>query len=373
MRPTSDEVWPGRPGEAGMEQTRTSVAAGAGADDTRQLSIPAAATGIGSMPGTSVAEATAVVAGELPEFPHLPELPARGAGADMVARTGVLLARVSTDLSIETVPTGWARRGQGNADMRRAASWLREDLDRAEEVFGSSDGSFKVQVCGPWTWAASVESTSGQPLLRDAGFVADLSEAWAEAAALHVAEVQRRLPRRTVVLQVDEPRLPAVLDGRIATASGFGTIAAVGPGEASLALQRSIDGLGVATVLHCCDSYPFQVAEGAGFSGISWDSAPAADRDDATDPRLAAGTCDRVAAAAESGTRLVVGVVASVGRADADASWRRLQELWRRTGLAEAALADVAVSPACGLAGQSPAGARRALAAATELARRANG
>jgi hypothetical protein len=34
----------------------------------------ATATGIGSMPGTGPAEAAAVVLGELPDFPHLPEL-----------------------------------------------------------------------------------------------------------------------------------------------------------------------------------------------------------------------------------------------------------------------------------------------------------
>ena len=41
------------------------------------------ATGIGSMPGTDIAEAQRVVLGELPDLPHLPELPARGPGADL--------------------------------------------------------------------------------------------------------------------------------------------------------------------------------------------------------------------------------------------------------------------------------------------------
>lgn len=325
------------------------------------------------MPGTAVAEAAAVVAGELPELPHLPELPERGAGADTVGRTAVLLAGVSGDFNVATVPTGWVRRGQGNADMRRATSWFGEDLDRAEEVFGSSDGWFKVQMCGPWTWAASVESGSGQPQLRDAGFVADLCDAWAQAAAAHLADVRRRLPRRSVVLQVDEPRLPAVLAGRIATASGFGTVTAVGPNEASAALRRCIERLPAATVMHCCDRFPFDVAAAAGFAGVSWDSAPAPGRDEGSDPRLSRETCDSVAATFESGIRLLAGVVAAVGVADADASWRRLTALWRRTGLPDAALAEVAVSPACGLAGQSPAGARRALAAAADVARRARG
>lgn len=334
------------------------------------LTFPAAATGIGAMPGTVVAEAVAVVAGELPDLPHLPELPARGAGADLVGRTGAVLAAVSQDLNLEAVPTGWARRDRATAEMRRAASWLREDLDRVEEVFGSSDGWFKVQLCGPWTWAASVEATSGQPMLRDAGFVTDLCDAWAVAAAAHIGEARRRLPRRAVVLQVDEPRLPPVLDGRIGTASGFGTVSAVGTAEAAAALRRCVEPLDAATILHCCDAYPFEVALAAGFAGISWDSAPAPGLDDAADPRLSDATGEHVAAAFEAGIRLVAGVVASVGPADAGASWDRLTQLWRRTGLAESGLADIAISPACGLAGQSPAGARAALTAAAELARR---
>ena len=46
------------------------------------------------MPGTSVRDAVALVVGELGEgdgLPHLPELPARGPGADLVGRTLGLL------------------------------------------------------------------------------------------------------------------------------------------------------------------------------------------------------------------------------------------------------------------------------------------
>jgi hypothetical protein len=44
------------------------------------------ATGIGSMPGTDVAEAQRIVLGELPGLPHLVELPDRGPGADLLGR-----------------------------------------------------------------------------------------------------------------------------------------------------------------------------------------------------------------------------------------------------------------------------------------------
>lgn len=55
------------------------------------------ATGIGSLPGTDIVEAVKYVFGELPALPHLPELPARGPGADMIGRSAAFL----TDLPVE--------------------------------------------------------------------------------------------------------------------------------------------------------------------------------------------------------------------------------------------------------------------------------
>ena len=62
---------------------------------------PAAATGIGSLPGTDSQEWSRTIAGELPDFPHIPELPARGPGADLIGRTMALLADVAPDLAVE--------------------------------------------------------------------------------------------------------------------------------------------------------------------------------------------------------------------------------------------------------------------------------
>ena len=87
------------------------------------LAVPVGATGIGSMPGTSVAEAVAVIAGELPDLPHVPELPARGPGSDMIGRTAVLLSEVWRDLGLDTTPTGWRLTGGSSAALRRGCSW----------------------------------------------------------------------------------------------------------------------------------------------------------------------------------------------------------------------------------------------------------
>src|SRR6266496_6596560 len=64
---------------------------------------PGSATGIGSLPGTEIAEALRLAFDELPDLPHLPELPARGAGADMIGRGATLLA----ELPVEIQPSAW--------------------------------------------------------------------------------------------------------------------------------------------------------------------------------------------------------------------------------------------------------------------------
>ncbi|MFN8125928.1 MAG: hypothetical protein U0R64_05405 [Candidatus Nanopelagicales bacterium] len=313
------------------------------------------ATGIGSMPGTSVAEAVAVVTGELPDLPHLPELPARGAGADMVGRTGALLTAVSTDFALTTVPTGWQISGQVGPDMRRARSWLGEDCDRLEQALTGTSGTVKVQVCGPWTWAAAVEDAAGRRLVRDEGFVGELSQALAAATAAHLADLRRRLPERAFLVQFDEPGLPAVLDGRIPTASGLGRLAVVPAARAAAVVGDVVAAVETPSLLHCCADFPFAVARSAGVAGISWDLATRTEPDD-------------VAEAFESGLRLFAGAV-QWGDSPDDAT-RRFTSMWQRTGLGGDAARQVAVTPACGLATASPDQARQALTAATRLAAR---
>ncbi len=165
----------------------------------------AAATGIGSMPGTSPAEAIAVVLGELPDFPHLPELPARGPGSDLTGRTAALLV----DMPVETSPRGWRFALRPGRDQRHAAGLLAADLDAVQQAAEGYAGPFKIQVAGPWTLAATVElSRSQDPALADPGAVADLIASLAEGVAGHVAEVRQRIPAATVVLQLDEPACP---------------------------------------------------------------------------------------------------------------------------------------------------------------------
>ena len=320
---------------------------------------PATATGVGSMPGTSAHEAMRIVAGELPDFLHVVELPERGPGADMVGRTGALLAQVDPGFGLETTPGGWRLAGSAGRQTRRAQSWLAEDLDALEESAQDYRGPLKVQVCGPWTFAASVELAGGERILRDTGAVRDVAQALGEAVRMHVEDVQRRVPGAQVVVQVDEPGLPAVLEGRIGTASGLSSYRAVGEQDAQRVLRELLgDGAGV----HCCASdAPVDLLRSAGAAFVSVDLRVAGQRLD-----------DQLGRALDAGIGLLAGCIPSTQSArltDTLAS-APLRELLHRLGLEDPRwLAAIAVTPCCGLAAASPAWARAALGACRAVGR----
>jgi len=235
-------------------------------------------TGVGSFPGTDVWETVAVIAGEMPELPILPELPARGPGADMIGRTMSLVTDVSSDLAVATTPTGWrfsgAARTSSTAAMRRGASWLGEDLDALESRFADYPGRVKISMTGPWTLAAAVELTNGERVLRDAGAVAELHDALAEAATSYVTSVSRRLPNAHVLLQFDEPGLAAVLAGDIRTQSGFAAYSPIGAPEAARGLQTAAAGArsGADIGFHSCATQPpLRLLRAAGADFLSVD------------------------------------------------------------------------------------------------------
>jgi hypothetical protein len=311
------------------------------------------ATGVGSHPGEDHIEAIKVVLGEVPSLPYLPELPARGVGADMIGRTAALLV----DLSVEVQPSGWRLSGRPGRDHRRAVDHLRRDIDGLEEIGHDYAGPLKLQVCGPWTLASSIELKYGDKMLADAGAVRDLTASLAQGLADHCAEVRRRVPGVSeIVVQLDEPGLPGVLAGTVPTASGFGRLAAVEEWRVEESL-RLFD----APVVHCCaPGVPFGVLRRGGAKGVSVDAALLRRRDD-----------DALGEVFEAGMALFMGVVP--GRdarlADVKAVARPAVELWRRLGFEPDRLAgQVVLTPACGLAGASPQYARAALAACRNAA-----
>jgi methionine synthase II (cobalamin-independent) len=324
-----------------------------------------AASGVGSLPGTDPREAARLVVGELPDLVHLPELPGRGPGSDLVGRAATNLV----DLHVDLQPAGWRLVARPGRDEARGRAALREDLDALEEVTQGYEGVLKVQLAGPWTLAAGVELPRGGPVLGDAGAVRDVTASLAEAAAEHVREVARRVPGAAVVLQLDEPSLPAVLRGSVPTASGFGAVRAVEAATAERVLAGVVDAVGVPVLVHCCAAEPpVGLLRRAGAAGVGVDAVAAA--------LAAPGPLDdALGEALEAGTVLWAGLVPATPvqgavLSDPGTTVEPVRRLWRRLGLDPATLGSrVVATPTCGLAGASPQHARAALSAARAAGR----
>ena len=327
-----------------------------------------AATGVGSFPGDDAAafdEALKVVLGELPDLPHLPELPARGAVADMTGRTLAMVSELGADLQ----PAGWRLTGGGcGIDQRRARSLLAQDLDALEEQTQGYVGRLKVQVAGPWTLAATVERPRGDRVLADHGARRELAQALAEGVREHVADVRRRVPGASLVVRLDEPALPAVLAGRVPTASGLHRHRSVDQPVATPALERVMSGVaeaGATPVVHCCaGEVPFALLTGAGAEGVSVN--PLA---------LTPASYDGLAELLESGRMLMLGVVPATEPSsppDDRAVTERVLRLLDTLGLeptSEETPGELVVTPSCGLAGASTSWARRACELSARVAR----
>jgi len=314
------------------------------------------ATGVGSLPGTDIAEAVRTVLGELPDLPYLPELPARGPGAEMIGRTAGLMV----DLPVELYAARWRTTARPGHDARRTADLWERDLDALTDLADGYTGALKLQAAGPWTLAAAVELPVGGALLRDPGAVRDLTASLAEGLARHVADVRRRVPGANLLLQLDEPGLPAVLAGRVATESGFGTLRAIEATVAGESLGTVIAAAGVPVVVHCCaPDAPVALLRSAGAVAVGLDLSLVTD-------------LDPLGEAIDAGIGLFAGALPSTGtRPDAAAAAARVGQLWGKLGFPVADLPRrVVVTPACGLAGASPAAARALTTATREAARR---
>ncbi|MBQ1028261.1 methionine synthase [Micromonospora sp. C95] len=317
-----------------------------------------AATGVGSLPGTDIAEAQRIVLGELPALPHLAELPARGPGADMIGRTGGLLV----ELPVELYAARWRVAPRPGRDLRRARDLMERDLDQLAEQAEEYAGPLKIQAAGPLTLAASIELPIGGRMLRDPGALRDLAGSLAEGLRGHVEAVTRRLPRAAVLLQLDEPSLPAALAGRIPTESGLGAYRAVESVDARALLSTVIEAVGVPTVVHCCaPDVPLELLRSAGAIGVALDLSLLSD-------------LDPLGEALDAGFGLLAGAAPTTpgGRAPTSADLAgRVRTLWDRLGFPRRRLAEqVVVTPACGLAGADAAYARAVLTACRDAGRR---
>ncbi|WP_024796628.1 methionine synthase [Tomitella biformata] len=332
------------------------------------------ATGIGSWPGEDAHEAAAIVAGEFEVLSHLVELPGRGLGADLIGRTAALLV----DLPIDISTTGYKLSDRPSSVGRRAQAHLTRDLDIMEEVWDKkgllgSERTVKAQLAGPVTLAAELELRNGRRVLTDRGAVRDLTDSLAEGVRGHLADLRRRLGV-DVVLQLDEPQLPAALAGAIPGPSRFDPVREIPGPEALELIQIITDAAAVPVGVHCCgDKMPLELLRRSEIQALFLDVTTVRQRD-----------FDHLGEWLQSGRALALGLVPSTAPLELDektGDWVPAREPdWRE--LADPALrlvdhlgfpreilaAQIMVTPACGLAGADPQWARRAVALATRIA-----
>ncbi|MBE9376235.1 methionine synthase [Saccharopolyspora sp. HNM0983] len=326
---------------------------------------PGIATAIGSMPGTDPVEAARTVLGEFPELVPMPELPARGVGADVLGRTAGMLV----DLAVEVVPSGYRVAAPGR-DQRRAQDLLRWDVDAIEQAAAEAGAPrvVKLAAAGPWTLAAGIELARGHRVLTDAGALRDFTASLTEGLLRRATEIAERTGSR-VVVQLDEPSLPAVLNGWLATPSGYGTVPAVPEPEVRGLLSEFIehvrDGTGEQVVVHCCAARPpVELLRRAGAGAVALDATGLGE--------VSGRFADELGEAWEEGTTLLLGLVPGTdppGEVAISELAAPARGLASRLGFHRRALAERAVpTPVCGLAGASPTWSRRAMSLTRDLA-----
>lgn len=326
------------------------------------MSAFATASGAGSWPGTAARAAAEVVVGELGgALAHIVELPARGVGADSVGRAGALLI----DVAIDTVPRGYRIAARPGAVTRRAASLLDEDIDALEEAWETAGlrGSgrvVKVQAPGPITLAAELELANGHRAITDVGAVRDLAASLAEGVGAHRATVSRRLDT-PVVVQFDEPSLPAAVAGRLTGVTALTPVPPIDDALATTLLDTCVAAAGADVAVHSCAAeLPWKVLQRSGIAAVSVDATT-----------LRPDDLDAIAEFIESGRAVMLGVVSSsppARRPSVEEVAAAAVAVTDRLGFSRSALRDrIGITPACGLAAATPQWARTAIG----LARRA--
>ncbi|MER1996882.1 MAG: hypothetical protein ABTA24_10365 [Arthrobacter sp.] len=330
------------------------------------------ATAQGAWPGTEPLEAAKTIRGELgdPHLPFLVELPARGVGADAVGRTASLLV----DLPVDLQPHGWRLVDRPGIDYRRAVSLLSRDINTFADVVGEEEtpgSGLKISLQGPLSLAAGLYLHNGERALSDAGARRELAESLAAGAAEYVSRVGAVARGAALTVQVDEPLLDRVLDGRIPTASGYRTLRSVPPQEASLTwslLRESLLSAGASAVVfnlpsarHRTSGSGLDLALGAGADGVA---LPLKGLDN--------GDWEGIAEAVEAGRHIWLGALPLPSPGEPPRQVTALvQDItapWMRVGLPLRDMPAIGLMPDGDLAELAPSGARRMLERLTQTA-----
>ncbi|AJT41448.1 hypothetical protein [Psychromicrobium lacuslunae] len=319
------------------------------------------ASGSGQWPGQDVPEADQVIFGELgdPHLPFLPELPARGVGADRVGRSAAVL----TELPVDLQSYGWRLTQRPGADLQRARSFLASDLNMIADVVGVQQSvvpELKVQLLGPLSLAAALHLPLGERAISDLGARRDIADSLAAGLSDHLSAVREAAPDSRLVLQIDEPEAKRALSGAIPTVSGYRRIRSVSRQETRMLWSTLIEAAQRAGAEETLLSIPggsLTEALESDFDGVA---LPATDLD--------AQRWEQVAPALEAGRRLWLGIDTVLDaristRQRAESVWRT----WRTLGLPASLLSQLRLIEAADFAQSTPEAVKVALGRLTDL------
>lgn len=239
------------------------------------MSVPTQTSflGLGPLPGTRPHEAAEMLIGESMEGRvHLPILPARGLGSDLIGRTAALMA----DVDLDRGPRSWKVSDNPSRLSWLAQDFLDRDIDACEEVWGSTPACLRLVATGPWTMAASVEKASGALVASDFGAVRYFAQSLAAGLLAQAADARRRFGCDIEVL-LSEPALGAVAQGAIEAPSTLmgndGFLPAQGYREIAEILRQVTgpllaDGIHVTVALAGSDGIAAQALVESGASGF---------------------------------------------------------------------------------------------------------
>lgn len=213
------------------------------------------ATALGSFAGRDLAGVARALLELLPERAPIPELPARGPAAGIIARSASMLPGINIDLQ----PAGWRLALGPSLVQRRAASQFNDDVSTMAELAADWPGVLTLTIAGPFTLLASLDQFRGGKVIGDPGARHDIVQAWSAGLMERVAHARRQLGR-TIAVQIDEPSLVAVLEGTVPSESGRTSLPPVNGHELSEALGECVATARVAggniVVMHCCAGRP---------------------------------------------------------------------------------------------------------------------
>ncbi len=295
-------------------------------------------TGIGSLSGENPEQAAQLVFDLFAELPFIPELPDRGVGSDFIGRSAGMLH----DLHVDLQPSGWRIVDKAGADERRSQGAMSHSVDAFHEIFDGFEGRIKIQVAGPLTLAALLETSRAGAILSDEIATKDVAQSLAYGVELMVADLRRRLPGVTsIVVQLDEPLITQIMRGAIKSASGFGRIRI--PSQDEVISLIALFARDNELVMHsCAESVPIELIGRTAVNALSLDAT-----------LVGRAEYDLLAELDDRGKSIWFGILGGVDGhlPPVSTTVTFVQNLARNIGLPPG---GVALTHRCGLAGASP-------------------